>query len=457
MDVQFLSKDPNLEWVTKTMDSGTTSPTNRIKVITPQTYIGSGKANPFPITYQYNDGSPDKRWIITLPASYTNASGNYVYGKSVSTNLPPLTHATKVFINEGNSKYETFSIDEDMQNTTITNLPYVNNRYEIDGRFSEIDFKASAGYVFKDNGKIKYNLGSFNHFGSATITANGTDTIKFQLPSDWVWSEQNSIKVTLKATKAEIIEQTGGYINMYLTSYRELGKFATSVTTTFGTDGANVYNEVPYISNLHMIPFDIPKDYQTDKTPVIVGSHSVDIQMTGINNTKLKVDLGTITVNRQFNNAYDYNDVKTRLVLPFSNNLDLDIKHTIGKSIHIVYYVDIPTGDTTVTLNQDGYTFLTKQVNISREIPFITAATNQNQYAVVNAFKTLFDNQTLTAYLITEQYEPNLDNDYYETLEKGQLKDYNGNVKARFTNSIDIPADVYTQLNQQLESGVRIK
>lgn len=359
------------------------------------------------------------------------------------------------------------NVIDDLQNATITNLPYVKNgshymnpegyHYEIDPSIKEIDFKANNGYVFKDNGTIKYNLGSLRKYGSADIPANGTDTIKFPLPLDWKWPEQTDIKITLKATKDELIQQTGGFLNMYLTSYKELGKFATNVIATFGTDGVNVYNEVPYISNLHMIPFDIPTDLQTEKTQVVVGSRTVDTQMTGINSSKLTVDLGIIKVDRQFNNAYDYNDVKTRLVLPFTNNLDLDIKHTIGKSIHIVYYIDIPTGDTTVTLNEDGYTFLTKQVNISREIPFITAATNQNQYAVVNAFKTLFDNQTLTAYLITEQYEPNLSNDYYETLEKGQLKDYNGNVKARFTTNVNIPADVYTQLNQQLESGVIIK
>ena len=322
---------------------------------------------------------------------------------------------------------------------------------------TEIDIKANEGYIFKENGTIKYNQQLLYNRPTATITANGTDTIKFPLPKDWDWEHQSSITLSLKSVKDELVEKTGGYLNMYLTNYQELGEFSRNVLTTFGTNGVNVYNEVPYISNLHILPIAIPEDYQTEKTQVVVGNHTVSTTMTGINNNKLTVDLGTITVTKQFNNAYDYNDVKTRLVLPFTNNLDLDIKHTIGKSIHIKYNIDIPTGDTTVTLSEDGYTFLTKQINLSRKIPFITSATNQDQYAVVNAFKTIFDNQTLTAYLITEQYEPNLNNDYYETLEKGQLKDYNGNVKAHFTNNVNLPIDEYTLLNQQLESGVKIK
>lgn len=465
-NVQFVSDDPNLEWENSTLSSATENPTNRFRIITKGTYINSGKDHPFSITYQYNDGTKDTRYRYTLTASH-RIDGTYIYHQIIRLNLPPLTNATKVSINEGNSLYRVFDVTPDLQNATISNLPYVKNgasyanpdgyHYEITAETKEIILKANEGYIFKENGTIKYNQALLYNRGTATITANGTDTIKFPLPSNWDWEQQSVITLTLKAVKDELVEQTGGYLNMYLTNYQELGVFSHDVLTTFGTNGVNVYNEVPYISNLHILPIVIPKDYQTEKTQVVVGNHTVSTTMTGINNNKLTVDLGTITVTKQFNNAYDYNDVKTRLVLPFTNNLDLDIKHTIGKSIHIKYNIDIPTGDTTVTLSEDGYTFLTKQINLSRKIPFITSATNQDQYAVVNAFKTIFDNQTLTAYLITEQYEPNLNNDYYETLEKGQLKDYNGNVKAHFTNNVNLPFDEYTLLNQQLESGVKIK
>lgn len=464
--VQFVSDDPNLEWEHSTLSSATPNPTNRFRIKTKGTYINSGKEYPFSITYQYNDGTENKRYRYTLSAS-RRIDGSFGYDNILRLNLPPLTHATKVIINDGNSLYRTFSVNTQLENATITNLPYVKNgfqyanhdgfHYEISAKDTEIDIKANDGYIFKANGTFKYNQQLLYSRPTATITANGTDTIKFPLPKDLDWEKQSVITLTLNAVKDELVEKTGGYLNMYLTNYQELGVLSHDILTTFGTNGVKVYNEVPYISNLHILPFAIPKDYQTEKTQVVVGNHTVSTTMTGINNNKLTVDLGTITVPKQFNNAYDFNDVKTRLVLPFTNNLDLDIKHTIGKTIHIKYNIDIPTGDTTVTLSEDGYTFLTKQINLSRKIPFITSATNQDQYAVVNAFKTIFDNKTLTAYLITEQYEPNLNNDYYETLEKGQLKDYNGNVKAHFTNNINLPYDEYTLLNQQLESGVKIK
>ena len=464
--VKFVSDDPNLEWEHSALSSGTENPNNRFRVKTKGTYIKSGREYPFSITYEYNDGRPNKKYQYTLNSS-RRIDGHYVYDNIIRLSLPPLTNATKVTINNGNSYYETFKINSELQNATISNLPYVKNgssfanpngyHYEITAKDTELDIKADNGYIFKENGSLTYNQKLLYQRPTVPIPANGTDTIKFPLPKDWDWEKQSIIKVSIKAVKDELVEKTGGYLNMYLTNYQELGDFSHNILTTFGTNGVNVYNEVPYISNLHILPIAIPKDYQTEKTQVVVGNHTVSTTMTGINNNKLTVDLGTITVSKQFNNAYDFNDVKTRLVLPFTNNLDLDIKHTIGKSIHIQYHIDIPTGDTTVTLSEDGYTFLTKQINLSRKIPFITSATNQDQYAVVNAFKTIFDNQTFTAYLITEQYEPNLNNDYYETLEKGQLKDYNGNVKAHFTNNINLPYDEYTLLNQQLESGVKIK
>lgn len=453
--VQFVSNDPNLEWVKSKLSSDTEKPSNQFRVKTKATYVKSGSDDKFKIRVNFNDGTA-RIFSYSLKSS-SRIDGNYIYNNTVKLSLPSITNAKEVIILDGNSEYETFQVNVDLQNATITNLPYVENGYEITRKTKEIDFKANNGYIFKDNGTIAYNQRSLTNKLKTTITANETDTIIFPLPTDWDWGLQRNISINLKAVKDQLIEQTGGYLNMYLTNYKELDEFSTKVITTFGNNGVNVYNEVPYISNLHVIPFAIPKEYQTKKNEVVVGSHTISTPMTGINNNKLTVDLGTIKVDKQFNNAYDYNDVKSRLVLPFTNNLDLDNKHTIGKSIHIVYTIDIPTGDTTVTLNQDGYTFLTKQVNISRKIPFITSATNQDQYAVVNAFKTIFDNQILTAYLITEQYEPNLNNDYYETLEKGQLKNFKGNIKARFTNNVNIPIDDYTLLNQQLETGVKIK
>lgn len=453
--VQFISEDPNLEWVNDTLKSDTEKPSNVFRIKTKATYVKSGSDNKFKIRINFNDDTA-RIYTYSLKSS-SRIDGNYIYNNTIKLSLPPINNAKEVIIVDGNSEYETFQVNVDLQNATITNLPYGENGYEISCKAKEIDFKANNGYIFKDNGTIDYNQRSHYNKLKATITANGTDTIKFPLPTDWDWALQRNIKITLKAVKDELIDQTGGYLNMYLTNSQELEDFSTQVLTTFNTNGVNVYNEVPYISNLHILPFSIPKEYQTEKSEVVIGNHTIAVPMTGINNNKLTVDLGTIKVDKQFNNAYDYNDVKSRLVLPFTNNLDLDNKHTIGKSIHIVYNIDIPTGDTTVTLNQDGYTFLTKQINISRKIPFITSATNQDQYAVVNAFKTIFDNQILTAYLITEQYEPNLNNDYYETLEKGQLKNFNGNIKARFTNNVNIPIDEYNLIQQQLETGVKIK
>lgn len=453
--VQFLSNDPNIEWVQDTLSSDTEKPSNSFRIKTKATYVKSGSDKKFNIRINYNDDTA-KIYTYSLKSS-TRIDGNYIYNNTVKLSLPSITNAKEVIIVDGNSEYEVFKVNVDLQNATITNLPYVDTGYEITCKTKEIKFKANNGYIFKDNGTIAYNQRSHYNKLTTTITANETDTINFPIPKDWDWAEQRAIKITLKAVKDKLIDQTGGYLNMYLTNSQELEDFSTKVITTFGTNGVNVYNEVPYISNLFIIPFAIPKEYQTKKSEVVVGNHSISVPMTGINNNKLNVDLGTIKVDKQFNNAYDYNDVKSRLVLPFTNNLDLDNKHTIGKSIHIVYHIDIPTGDTTITLNQDGYTFLTKQVNISRKIPFITSATNQDQYAVVNAFKTIFDNQILTAYLITEQYEPNLNNDYYETLEKGQLKNFNGNIKAHFTNNVNIPIDEYNLIQQQLETGVKIK
>ena len=125
-------------------------------------------------------------------------------------------------------------------------------------------------------------------------------------------------------------------------------------------------------------------------------------------------------------------------MLPYTNLIELDPTHVINKTVSIQYVVNVVNGDTTINVYSDNDLFLSQQVNLANEIPFISKATSGSQYAVINQLKTHFRNEINQAYIIVEQPTPILNADYYTTNERGTLKNYTGNVKARLLNNINI-------------------
>ena len=144
-------------------------------------------------------------------------------------------------------------------------------------------------------------------------------------------------------------------------------------------------------------------------------------------------------------------------MLPYTKMIDLDPKHVINQTVEIKYIVNVVNGDTTINLSNNDDVFYSNQVNLASEIPFISSATKGSQYTVINQLKTVFRNSIKQAYIIIEQPTPVLNNDYYSTIERGQLKAYTGNVKAELLNNVNVPSDELNALQSQLRNGVKIK
>ena len=263
--------------------------------------------------------------------------------------------------------------------------------------------------------------------------------------------------LTIGAVKAEIVETTGGFTNIYKADYTNLLKFSNEVILkTVGGSSGNLqaYDVTPYINNLILLPFNVPSG---EKSNIVAGNEIFKTQLSTVDNNYLHVDLGTITVPESYKNGYDYYNVKTRLMLPYTNMIELDPVHVINKTISIKYIVNVVNGDTTINLLNGDDLFYSEQVNLASEVPFISSARKGTQYAVINRLKTVFRNSINQAYIIIEQPTPILNSDYYPTNEKGTLKGYNGNVKCNLLNNININANELDALQNILKNGVKIK
>ena len=452
--VEFTSADDGIKWQNPTMvDSGS----NFINPV----IIQKGYELRKPLAVEFTDKSGETK---TLTYDIKNEI-IFFDGDNPNKNKWNLTVNTgykKLNIKAGQTKYKTYRLYPTLQNAKIIEPQAIEEdgktKYYLDPKHTTIKLQANEGYTFENDGSLTYQRGTINQ-ETLTIKATHTNTATITLPSDINWSIQQDFMLTMGAVKSEIVETTGGFTNIYKADYTNLLKFSNEVIvkiTGSGSGGSGVqsYDVTPYINNLIMLPFNIPTG---DNSAIVAGNETFTTQLPTVDNNYLTVDLGKIKVDEQYKNGFDYYQVTTRLMLPYTNMIDLDPKHVINQTVSIKYIVNVVNGDTTINLSNDDDLFYSTQVNLASEIPFISSANKGSQYTVINQLKTVFRNSIKQAYIIIEQPTPVLNSDFYPTNEKGTLKGYTGNVKASLLNNMDINSNELNALQNILETGVKLK
>lgn len=451
-NVEFTSSDDGIQWQNATMvDSGSNFNNPVI--------VQKGYELRQPLAVEFTDKN-DK----TVTLTYGSGSNVYLDGDTPNKSKWNLTVGTgykKLNIKAGQTKYKTYELEPTLQNAKIIEPQpieddYGKTRYYLDPKHTTIKLQANDGYTFESDGSLTYQRDLLDR-ETLTIKATHTNTATVTLPADINWSNQDYFMLTMGAVKSEIVETTGGFTNIYKADYTNLLKFSNEVIVkiTGGTGGGvQSYDVTPYINNLIMLPFNVPTG---EKSTIVAGNETFTTQLPTVDNNYLTVDLGKIKVDEQYKNGFDYYQVKTRLMLPYTNMIELDPKHVINQTVSIQYIVNVVNGDTTINLSNNDDLFYSNQVNLASEIPFISSATKGSQYTVINQLKTVFRNSIKQAYIIIEQPTPVLNSDFYPTNEKGTLKGYTGNVKASLLNNMDINSNELNALQNILETGVKIK
>lgn len=450
--VEFTSSDDGVQWQNSTMVDSGSNFTNPV-------IIQKGYELRQPLAVEFTDKNNK-----TVTLTYGNGSTVYFDGDTPNKNKWNLivnTGYKKLNIKAGQTKYKTYELQTTLQNAKIIEPQaieddYGKTRYYLDPKHTTIKLQANDGYTFESDGSLTYQRDLLDR-ETLTIKATHTNTATVTLPSDINWSNQDYFRITMGAVKSEIVETTGGFTNIYKADYTNLLKFSNEVIVKItGGQGGGIqsYDVTPYINNLIMLPFNVPTG---EKSTIVAGNETFTTQLPTVDNNYLTVDLGKIKVDEQYKNGFDYYQVKTRLMLPYTNMIELDPKHVINQTVSIQYIVNVVNGDTTINLSNNDDLFYSSQVNLASEIPFISSATKGSQYTVINQLKTVFRNSIKQAYIIIEQPTPVLNSDFYPTNEKGTLKGYTGNVKASLLNNMDINSNELNALQNILETGVKLK
>ena len=451
--VNFTSEDDGIKWSNTTMQDYGKNFQNSI-------IIQKGYEFRPPLAIEFTDKQDQ-----TTTLTYGKGQSIHFDGDDTEKNIWNLTINTgykKLNIKAGQAKYKQYELIPTLQNASIVVPESVENEYGdtayyLDPKHTTITIKANDGYTFESDGTLTYYIDDIGDTGDYTIKASHANTVTFNLPSDINWIYQGNFILKMGAVKAEIVETTGGFTNIYKADYTNLLKFSNEVILkTVGGSSGNLqtYDVTPYINNLILLPFNVPSG---EKSNIVAGNEIFKTQLSTVDDNYLHVDLGKITVTESYKNGYDYFNVKTRLMLPYTNMIELDPVHVINQTISIKYIVNVVNGDTTINLLNGDDLFYSDQVNLASEVPFISRANKGTQYAVINRLKTVFKNSIKQAYIIIEQPSPILNSDYYPTNEKGTLKGYNGNVKCNLLNNININVNELNALQNLLNNGVKIK
>lgn len=320
----------------------------------------------------------------------------------------------------------------------------------ISRKLNAINLTADTGYTFQSSiqvlfysgGKVisEYNVDDDNNT-NIVIPLNTTK-------ENTITENMDNIQLTAVAT---LLTLHDGYEHNYLVTNTELNSLSnTNIWNYLGdAGGTTMYNVSQYINNLIELPFSV--NTTTTVNAISVGKIHTKVVSHETKSRLVTLDLGVINIPSKYNNAYDYQTQTIKLYVPFVPPITIEPVNTINQTIHIVYKVDISNGNLTINLYNDNILFFTGTNNVASQIPFLNAVKN----TIINHNTHFNDNDIRQPYVVITRETPILNSDYYPTSERGLIKSYNGNIKVRLLNNMNIPNDELSKLTNQLESGVK--
>ena len=332
----------------------------------------------------------------------------------------------------------------------LTNVRSNVTTNEISRKLNAIQLTAETGYNFQTDIQVLFYAGS-TVASEYNVTGNNKSDITIPLNTtkdNTITDNMTNIVLTASATK---IEQHAGYEHNYLITDTELNALSNEQIWNYigGDKNEEHYNVSAYINNLIELPFKV--DTQTSVERISLGRVQAQTVSHEAQSKIINLDLGVVNVPKKYNNAYDYQTQSIKLFTPFVAPITIDPVNAINQTIHIVYNVDLSNGNLTVNLYNDNVLFFTGNSNIGSQLPFLNTLKN----TIINRDTHFNDNDVRQPYIVVTRETPILDSDYYPTIERGLIKNYNGNVKVRLLNNMNIPNNELAELTNKLESGVK--
>lgn len=112
-------------------------------------------------------------------------------------------------------------------------------------------------------------------------------------------------------------------------------------------------NPIDNVIAFNLFPFDIP-----DSGPAKIkfgGVKAETVEMNYVETQFVTIDMGSLFIEEYWGNALDYSPyTKIQIYLPYIGFQDLDADEVMGKTIHLIYNVDLLSGDGVANIEVTG-------------------------------------------------------------------------------------------------------
>ena len=297
----------------------------------------------------------------------------------------------------------------------------------------DIVLTADSGYYFKDVPTVNES-GRISEFSISD--QSHTATLSAYVPG-------GDFSITAAAVEETIENTDYNFFNMYSPDDKYLSAFADNAVYNVGEGTITEYDITPYIYALYVLPFKLSTLVALKNVP------GIDLYKYFYKNEVLSVpyasriftiDFGSLTFERGFNSDFDF-DCSIRLDVPFFGSLDISPYDVIGRTVHVVGYVNLlnRTMDVTVT-GESGDIIAEKKQQIGYTIPYLSQT-----YKSTSAYSDEMSND-LTGIQAVETYD----------FEIKQVSELSGYVKADFVvpEEADFIGEDWDSIVSILEAGV---
>lgn len=275
---------------------------------------------------------------------------------------------------------------------------------------------------------------------------------------NFITGATNSTQFNWKVVSEKTTEEaTGNFNRVYTISDKEMIKLNQERFVVLSAGGETVTMDYgKYILSLMAFPFAVPPEMVGDTEAVVLGDRVFTATASKVSDSKIMLDLGEIVVKRKFNDSRDYEGVEAVLILPYCENIALDIAKVYDAPLKVSYEVDCYSGRVNVQVTRSGVPVVSKMVNMGFDVPYIdtmnmTVDNNSIEFHGDNGYRK----PTVALYVKDAPDAESMFN--VPVVETGVLGGYTGYVEV---NKIQLTGKLTQSerliLNQQMNEGIII-
>lgn len=225
----------------------------------------------------------------------------------------------------------------------------------------------------------------------------------------------------------KVVQKINHFVNLYQLSDDELFQLSNELYKS--EDGSKDFTG--NIKALYKYPLKLSDFVSDTLEPLKIGTYTSYAKGYPLNQNRIVLDLGNITVNEEYNNVYDYLNTICILHLPMFENIVLESEYVINQTIHIKYIIDMYSGKCNLEVSSSfngNNTFVYELTKIVEDIPYY----NKNADNNYNLLSTMYINNIETPFIELKRNKPYFASDDTfgkETIETNNLNDKKGFIK----------------------------